>query len=126
MSFYRSCTGRKCESSENRGFVSLDTAGKGEEFPDSGGTHVLPHVIQTVVARLQSIEREMTAVAPALPKVRLRTPSGQWVLLYASRLSRWEEPGQVVVMFEYAHPMEIAPLIMQAYHLTRREGEVTP
>ena len=28
-------------------------------------------------------------------------------------------------MFEVAHPVEIAPLIMQAYHLTKREGEVT-
>jgi DNA-binding CsgD family transcriptional regulator len=28
-------------------------------------------------------------------------------------------------MFEAAHPMEIAPLIMQAYRFTKREGEVT-
>jgi DNA-binding CsgD family transcriptional regulator len=92
---------------------------------ERGDKYALPHVIQTVVARLQSIEFEMTAEAIALPKVRLRMPSGQWVRLSASRLSRWGEPGQVAVMFEIAHPMEIAPLIMQAYHLTKREGEVT-
>ena|SRR5258707_5612326 len=46
-------------------------------------------------------------------------------MLYASRLNRSGEHGQVAVMFEVAHPVEIAPLIMQAYHLTKREGEVT-
>ena len=92
---------------------------------ERGDKQALPHVIQTVVARLQTIEREMEASAIALPKVRLHTPSGQWVLLSASRLSRSGEQGQIAVLFEVAHPVEIAPLIMQAYHLTKREGEVT-
>jgi DNA-binding CsgD family transcriptional regulator len=47
------------------------------------------------------------------------------LILYASRLTHAGAPGQVAVMFEVAHPMEVAPLIMQAYHLTKREGEVT-
>jgi DNA-binding CsgD family transcriptional regulator len=46
------------------------------------------------------------------------------LLLSASRLSRWGEPGQLAVLFEVARPVEIAPLIMQAYHFTKREGEV--
>jgi DNA-binding NarL/FixJ family response regulator len=32
---------------------------------------------------------------------------------------------QVSVIFEMAQPAEIAPLMMQAYALTKREGEVT-
>lgn len=92
---------------------------------ERGDKQALPHVVQTVVARLQTIERETEASAFAPPKVRLHTPSGQWVLLSASRLSRSGEQGQIAVMFEVAHPVEIAPLIMQAYHLTKREGEVT-
>ena len=32
---------------------------------------------------------------------------------------------QISVIFEIAQPAEIAPLIMQAYDLTKREGEVT-
>jgi DNA-binding CsgD family transcriptional regulator len=92
---------------------------------ERGDKYVLPDIILTVVARLQTIEREMTTAAPAMPKARLHTPSGQWLLLSASRLSRSGAQGQVAVMFEVAHPMEIAPLIMQAYHLTKREGEVT-
>src|SRR6185437_3287407 len=74
---------------------------------------------------LQTIEREIADAAPALPKVRLQTLSGQWLLLYASRLTRSGGQGQVAVLFEVAHPVEIAPLIMQAYHFTKREGEVT-
>lgn len=92
---------------------------------ERGDKQALPHVIQTVVARLQTIERETEASAIALPKVRLHTPSGQWVLLSASRLSGTGEQGQIAVLFEVAHPVEIAPLLMQAYHLTKREGEVT-
>jgi DNA-binding CsgD family transcriptional regulator len=92
---------------------------------ERGDKQALPHIIQTVVARLQTIEREIAVAAPAMPKVRLYTPSGQWLMLYASRLNRSGEHGQVAVMFEVAHPVEIAPLIMQAYHLTKREGEVT-
>ena len=40
VSFHRPCTVRKRESSQNRCFVALDTASKGEEFPDGGCTHV--------------------------------------------------------------------------------------
>jgi DNA-binding CsgD family transcriptional regulator len=31
----------------------------------------------------------------------------------------------IAILFEAAHPVEIAPLILQAYQLTKREGEVT-
>lgn len=58
------------------------------------------------------------------PKVRLRTPSGHWLVLYASWLRGSGEQGQITVIFELAQPMEIAPLIMQAYQLTKRKGEV--
>jgi DNA-binding CsgD family transcriptional regulator len=91
---------------------------------ETGDRQVLPHIVLTVVARLHTIEHEADA-APASPKVRLRAPSGQWLILYASRLTHAGEPGRVAVMFEVAHPVEVAPLIMQAYHLTKREGEVT-
>ncbi len=91
---------------------------------EMGDKHALPHIILSVVARLQAVERELAAVS-AMPKVRLHMPSGQWLILYASRLNRSGEQGQVAVMFEVAHPMEIAPLIMQAYGFTKREGEVT-
>ena len=33
--------------------------------------------------------------------------------------------GQMAVIFEEAHPAEIAPLIVHAYGLIKREGEMT-
>jgi DNA-binding CsgD family transcriptional regulator len=83
----------------------------------------LPPTIRSVVAGLQAIERGL--VTNFTPKVRLRTPSGHWLVLYASRLRTSESPGQITVIFERAQPSEIAPLIMQVYDLTKREGEVT-
>src|SRR5262249_7476182 len=59
------------------------------------------------------------------PKLRLRAPSGHWLVLYASRLRSSGNQAQITVIFEPAQPTEIAPLIMQAYDLTKREGEVT-
>ena len=55
----------------------------------------------------------------------LHTPSGRWLMLYASRLSNPDGHGQIAILFEATQPAEIAPLILQAYHLTKREGEVT-
>lgn len=45
VSLYRSSTLGKRESCENRGFVPLDAAGKGEEFPQRGCTHVFEPVV---------------------------------------------------------------------------------
>jgi DNA-binding CsgD family transcriptional regulator len=92
---------------------------------ERGDKQVLPQSILAVVARLLALEPELAAAAPVTPKVRLHTPSGQWLMLSASRLSRGGEHGQLAVLFEVARPVDIAPLIMQAYHFTRREGEVT-
>ncbi len=91
---------------------------------DSRDKHALPVAVRGVVAGLRAIERGL-AVADFTPKVRLRTLSGYWLVLYASRLRSSGGQEQITVIFEPAQPTEIAPLIMQAYHLTKREGEVT-
>jgi len=92
---------------------------------ERGDKHALPHAVLTVVTRLKAIEREIVAPAGGMPKVRLRTPSGYWLVLSASRLSSEASQGQISVIFETAQPIEIAPLLLQAYHLTKREGEIT-
>lgn len=84
----------------------------------------LPVTIRTVVAGLKALEGGL-GIATSIPKVRVRTRSGQWLVLYASRLKGAGNQNQISVIFELAQPAEIAPLIMQAYDLTRREGEVT-
>ena len=50
VSLYRSCTRGKRESCENRGFVPLDAAGKGEEFPEGGRTHILEPGVKSFTA----------------------------------------------------------------------------
>ena len=84
----------------------------------------LPSAIFGVVARLQEIERNNEIYSDLLPKVRLRTASGHWLVLHASRLSGPSAQGQIAVIFEVARPAEIAPLIVQAYDLSKRESEI--
>jgi DNA-binding CsgD family transcriptional regulator/GAF domain-containing protein len=91
---------------------------------ERGNPQALPHAVMAVVKRLQALEGE-TTTGYSTPKLRVHTPSGHWLMLYASRLNSPEGQGHIAVMFETARPAEIAPLIMQAYQLTKREGEVT-
>jgi ATP/maltotriose-dependent transcriptional regulator MalT len=92
---------------------------------ERGDKQALPHTVMAVVTRLQMVERGMAETSPVTPKLRLHTPSGRWLMLYASRLSSSDGHGQIAILFEAAQQAEIAPLLLQAYHLTKREGEVT-
>jgi DNA-binding NarL/FixJ family response regulator len=83
----------------------------------------LPLAVRSVVAALKAIEGGMTQSAK--PKVRIHTRSGHWLTIYASRLTGSDAAGQITVIFAIAQPMEIAPVIMQTYLLTKREGEIT-
>ena len=60
-----------------------------------------------------------------MPRIRLRSASGRWLVLHASRLRIADAEGQIAVIFEEARPSEIAPLIVDAYGLTKREGGIT-
>ena len=83
----------------------------------------LPYAI-SVAARLQALERDSDVQPNLLPKVRLRTASGRWLVLHASRLSGPSAGGQIAVIIEAARPAEVAPLIVQAYDLSKRESEI--
>ena len=58
------------------------------------------------------------------PKARVQTRSGQWLIAHASRLSDSMGARETAVILEPAQPHEIAPLLLEAYGLTRREAEV--
>ena len=86
----------------------------------------LPETVYAVAARLLALEHGGSHAPPDLmARVRLRTASGRWLVLHASRLRTADTEGQIAVIFEEARPAEIAPLIVDAYGLTKREGEVT-
>lgn len=90
---------------------------------EQGDQHTLPLIVRGVAAGLQRVERGL-ASPDFTPKARLRTRSGHWLVLYASRLRHSDNHAQITVIIELAQPVEIAPLVMHAYQLTKREAEV--
>ena len=97
------------------------------EVPDSAwpSSLELPDAVYAVAARLLALERGGHTPPDLTPRLRLRMASGRWVVLHASRLRAAGTEGQIAIIFEEARPAEIAPLIVDAYGLTRREGEIT-
>jgi DNA-binding CsgD family transcriptional regulator len=84
----------------------------------------LPYAVSAVVGRLLALEQGQDGKIDLPPRVRLRTASGHWLLLHASRLAGQQAQGQIAVIVEVARPAEVAPLIVQAYDLSRRESEI--
>jgi DNA-binding CsgD family transcriptional regulator len=88
----------------------------------------IPYAVTAVVAQLKALERGADAEGDdatiQMPKVRLYTASGHWLVLHASRLSGPSAQEQIAVIFERARPVEVAPLIIQVHDLSRREGEI--
>jgi DNA-binding CsgD family transcriptional regulator len=97
------------------------------EVPDSAwpSSLELPDAVYAVAARLLTLERGGRMPPELMPRLRLRTASDRWVVLHASRLRATGAEGQIAVIFEEARPAEIAPLIVDAYGLTKREGQIT-
>jgi DNA-binding CsgD family transcriptional regulator len=84
----------------------------------------LPSPILAAASSLQALERD-PAGASTLPRSRLRTSSGRWLVIHASRLGGDSQGrGQIAVILELAQPLEIAPLIAAAYGLSDRERQV--
>ena len=97
-----------------------------EVNPGQAAIGELPPAIYTVAARLWALERGMQLNDPELmPRVRLRTAAGRWLLVHASRMAGPNAQGQTAIFLEEARPAEIAPLILSAHQLTSREGEIT-
>ena len=79
--------------------------------------HGVPVEIRALAARL-----ERSSVA--LPRLRVQTPAGRWAVLHASRLPAAEADAVAVIVAE-ASAADLAPVLMLAYGLTRREQTVT-
>ena len=87
----------------------------------------LPRAVYAVAARLRAIEQDdrLSPNADLMPRVRVRTASGRWLLVHASRLAGAGTEGHTAIFLEEARPLEIAPLILSAHQLTAREAEIT-
>jgi DNA-binding CsgD family transcriptional regulator len=94
------------------------------EIADRSSRRELPQVIYGTVGRLAALERDGEAPRDLAPRARVQTSSGQWLVVHAARLLGRYPPGHAAVILEPARPAELAPLLLQAYGLTRRESEV--
>ncbi len=112
--------------SEDLTTVSVNPAAEHwlEELSDWSPSGDLPQTVRAVALRLIALERTGDDRSEFVPRVRVRSRSGRWVVLHASRLAGPGAVGQIAVIVQLAHPVEVAPLILQAYGLTAREAEV--
>jgi DNA-binding CsgD family transcriptional regulator len=78
----------------------------------------LPVPVATMAARLRGPR------APTSQRMLLYGRDGEWLVLYGSRLTGKDGEARVVVSVDAAPPMLLAPLLLQARGLTRREIEV--
>jgi len=81
----------------------------------------LPVPVQVVVSAARGIPGQ----PPALPRVRLRAPSGRWVSVRAASIrGPHGVTTDIAVTMENAGPAAIIPLVVAAYGLTGRERGV--
>jgi DNA-binding CsgD family transcriptional regulator len=95
----------------------------GQWLEDLGGQadgSDLPIEISAVATRL----RLLPLAEPAMPRLQVRTRSGRWAVLHASRMNTPSGAVTTVIVQEAA-PAEVAPLIMAAYGLTLRERSIS-
>jgi DNA-binding CsgD family transcriptional regulator len=94
------------------------------ELADWPRRRELPQSIYGVTARLRALEHDSADRPELVPRLRVRTRSGRWLVVHASRLGGPGAPMQTAVILEPAQPTAVAPLILEAYDLTGREAHV--
>lgn len=82
-----------------------------------GGDGSLPVPLRGVASALRS------SAAGTLPSVRVRTRTGDWLAVHASRLSGTGD-RQIAVVIEPVEARDAVPLMLAAYGLTAREAEI--
>jgi DNA-binding CsgD family transcriptional regulator len=115
-------------ASGGRGMLVLDDAGRIEAATPEATRwlSLLPSRVPLSMVALQAQANAAGSTGRAA-RVRLRLPSGGWLLIHADVLVA--EPGaaakRVAVMLEPAGPSEMLPLLMALHGFTDREREVT-
>jgi DNA-binding CsgD family transcriptional regulator/GAF domain-containing protein len=97
-----------------------------DELPDGAwrARGALPSAVLAVAGRALRGEHAPHPLPAQVNLARVRTRAGRWVALHGSVLLTDGDP-RVAVIIEPAQPACIATLLISAYGLTRREGDVT-
>ena len=86
------------------------------------GWGALPNPVAAITAAARALGGGRLG---GVPRLRVRTRAGEWLVVHAAPLAgRDGEPRQVVVTIEEARPTEIVPLVVAAFGLTGREQDV--
>jgi hypothetical protein len=93
----------------------------GQDRTDIGA---LPSSIYAVAARLHAIEQRGELAPELMPRARLRTRSGRWLIAHASRLADASHAGAVAVILEPGEPAQIAPLYLRKHGAGSPESRV--
>jgi DNA-binding CsgD family transcriptional regulator len=85
----------------------------------------LPHMMTSVFAVVARASAVAEGRDPGPAAARLRSQSGRWVSIHASRMSSLDgSMGPIALTVEPAKSAQIAPIIVEAYCLTQREQEI--
>jgi DNA-binding CsgD family transcriptional regulator len=107
------------QTTHGPGLVVLDRHGQVESLTPAA-RHWLDHLGQDPPV-LFAVAASAHASGPA--RARVRTPTGQWLVLHGARLDG-DAQGRVSVIIEPPRPDELAPLLVAAYGLSEREQAV--
>ncbi len=82
----------------------------------------LPVAIASIISAARGLA---SGQRTAVPRLRVRTPSGRWLIVHAAPLSRPDGGrGDVAVTIENAGPSDVLPLVIAALGLTEREQQL--
>ena len=90
--------------------------------PGGGNIGELPMPVLSIIAAARAFAAGRTGV---VPKIRVRTTSGQWLVLHAAPLTGsngWR--GEVIVTLDEARAPEVMPLLAAGFGLTAREQDI--
>jgi DNA-binding CsgD family transcriptional regulator len=108
------------QQAQGPGLVVLDRHGQVESLTPAA-RHWLDHLGEDPPV-LSAVATSAHASGPA--RARVRTPTGQWLILHGARLDG-DPQGRVSVIIEPPRPADLTPLLVAAYGLSDREQLVT-
>lgn len=115
---------------DREGVVQQMSTGAQERMRDLVGNETTAEATGVIGSLVGAAHRFAEGLTDLPPRARVRSRSGQWLVLHASALSTRADAaggggGDVVVTIDEARPPEIVPIVVAAFDLTRRERDVT-